>query len=104
MVNMPNYIPGHEYIKDLKPLGWIHSQPNELPQMAPVDVTLHSKMLQQYSNWDGDRCIVVTCSFTPGSCSLTAYKLTPQGYDWGVKNKDMSANPPGYQVTFFERV
>lgn len=28
--------------------------------------------------WDGEKTIVITCSFTPGSCSLTAYKLTPR--------------------------
>lgn len=25
--------------------------------------------------------------------SLTAYKLTPGGYEWGRQNKDTSANP-----------
>jgi len=42
------------------------------------DVTMHAKMLEMHKSWDGERCIVVTCSFTPGSCSLTAYKLTPR--------------------------
>lgn len=41
----------------------------------------------------GERCILITCSFTPGSVSLTAYKLTPGGYEWGRQNKDTSANP-----------
>ena len=35
-------------------------------------------------------------SFTPGSCSLTTYKLTPSGYEWGRTNKDTSNNPHGY--------
>lgn len=43
------------------------------------DVTAHAKMLESHKSWDGERCIVVTCSFTPGSASLTAYKLTPPG-------------------------
>ncbi len=50
-------------------------------------------MLESHKTWDGERCVVVTCSFTPGSCSLTAYKLTPGGYEWGRANKDSSANP-----------
>ncbi len=41
---------------------------------------------------DGERCVVVTASFTPGSCSLRAYKLTPPGYEWGRANKDAGAN------------
>jgi pre-mRNA-processing factor 8 len=28
-------LPGHEYLKELEPLGWIHTQPNELPQLSP---------------------------------------------------------------------
>jgi hypothetical protein len=50
-------------------------------------------MLESFKSWDGERCVVLTCSFTPGSCSLTAYKLTPGGYEWGRQNKDTSANP-----------
>ena len=67
------------------------------------DVTMHAKMLESYKSWDGERCMVITCSFTPGSCSLTAYKLTPGGYEWGRQNKD-SANPVGYLPTHYEKV
>ena len=40
---------------------------------------MHAKMLESYKSWDGERCMVITCSFTPGSCSLTAYKRQPCG-------------------------
>ena len=53
---------------------------------------------------DGEKTIIITCSFTPGSCSLTAYKLTPSGYEWGRNNKDPSNNPPGYLPTHSEKV
>ena len=43
-------------------------------------------------------------SFTPGSCSLTAYKLTPSGYEWGRQNKDTGNNPKGYLPSHYERV
>ena len=59
------------------------------------DVTAHAKMLESFKSWDGERCILITASFTPGSVSLTAYKLTPAGYEWGRQNKDASANPGG---------
>lgn len=52
----------------------------ELRSRLAQDVTAHAKMLEAHKSWDGERCIVVTCSFTPGSASLTAYKLTPPGY------------------------
>ncbi len=34
-VHLPSTLPDHDYLRDLEPLGWLHSQPNELPQMAP---------------------------------------------------------------------
>lgn len=61
---------------------------------ALQDVTTHAKLLEAHKSWDGERCIVLTCSFTPGSCSLTAYKLTPGGYEWGRTNKDVSSSTP----------
>lgn len=47
---------------------------------------------------------LLTCSFTPGSCSLTAYKLTPSGFDWGRQNKDTGNNPKGYLPSHYEKV
>ena len=46
----------------------------------------HAKLMSENSNWDGEKTIMVTCSFTPGSCSLAAYKLTTGGYEWAKKN------------------
>lgn len=43
-------------------------------------------------------------SFTPGSCSLTAYKLTPSGYEWGRQNTDKGNNPKGYLPSHYEKV
>ncbi len=34
-VHLPTQLPEHDYLRDLEPLGWMHTQPNELPQMAP---------------------------------------------------------------------
>lgn len=54
--------------------------------------------------WDGEKSIVVTCSFTPGSCSLTAYKLSTKGYEWGKQNRDAGAGAQGYSPSHYERV
>lgn len=101
---LPVTLPDHDLLKDLEPLGWMHTQPNESPQMSPQDVIQHAKMLEGFKSWDGERCIVVTCSFTPGSCTLTAYKLTPGGYEWGRQQKDNSANPRDFAPTHYEKV
>lgn len=34
-VHLPNMLPNHQYLKEMEPLGWIHTQPNELPQLSP---------------------------------------------------------------------
>ena len=104
-VNMPLALPEHEYLEDLEPLGWLHTQPNETPHLPPGDVVQHARILEQHKEWNGETCVVLTCSFTPGSCSLTAYKLTPGGYEWGRANKDNSgSNPRGFSPAHYEKV
>ncbi|MCL4147963.1 UNVERIFIED_CONTAM: hypothetical protein GTU68_027590, partial [Idotea baltica] len=104
MVHLPHKLPQHEYLNELEPLGWIHTQPNELPQLSPHDITTHATIMSDNSTWTTDRTIVITCSFTPGSCSLQAYKLTPSGFEWGRNNKDMGNNPKGYLPSHYEKV
>ncbi|CAM9141797.1 unnamed protein product [Lampetra planeri] len=90
--------------QEMEPLGWIHTQPNESPQLSPQDVTTHAKIMADNPSWDGEKTIIITCSFTPGSCTLTAYKLTPSGYEWGRQNTDKGNNPKGYLPSHYERV
>ncbi|KAG0699153.1 Pre-mRNA-processing-splicing factor 8 [Chionoecetes opilio] len=104
MVHLPHKLPTHEFLNELEPLGWIHTQPNELPQLSPHDITTHATVMADNSSWTTDRTIVITCSFTPGSCSLQAYKLTPSGFEWGRNNKDMGNNPKGYLPSHYEKV
>ena len=104
MINLPSALPEHEYLRGMEPLGWLHTQPNELPQLSPFDVTTHAKIMSENKSWDGERTVVITCSFTPGSVSLAAHKLTTGGYEWGRQNRDTGANPHGYMPTHFEKV
>ena len=104
LVQMPHMLPQHEYLKEMEPLGWIHTQPNELPQLSPQDVSTHAKIMSDNMAWDGEKTIIITCSFTPGSVSLTAYKLTPSGFEWGKQNADKSNNPKGYMPSHYEKV
>ena len=64
--------------------------------------------LQVYTSIEQSRCpfyyLCIHYSFTPGSCSLTAYKLTPSGYEWGHTNKDTSNNLHGYLPSHYEKV
>ena len=90
-VTLPAELPSHPQLEGLEPLGWLHTQPHEVNQLTPRDCVAHARMLGRWPSWDGERAIAVTCSFTPGSCSLTAYKLTPEGYTWAQANKDFQA-------------
>ncbi len=65
-VTLPHNLPDHEYLKELEPLGWIHTQPNELPQLSPQDITQHANILDNNKSWDMEKAILITCSFTPG--------------------------------------
>ncbi|CEI92409.1 Putative U5 snRNP complex subunit Spp42 [Rhizopus microsporus] len=103
-VHLPNTLPEHEQLDDLEPLGWIHTQPQELMNISPQDVTTHAKLLANNKTWDGEKTITLTCSFTPGSCSLTAYKLSPAGFEWGKTNVDPGSQPQGYLPTHGEKV
>lgn len=103
-VNLPSSLPEHQYLKGMEALGWIHTQPNELPQLAPQDVVTHGRFLADNPDWDPEMSITITCSFTPGSCSLSAYKLTPTGFEWAKQNKDAGQNYAGYAPTFYTKV
>jgi pre-mRNA-processing factor 8 len=96
-VTVPYQFPDHEMLKDLEPLGWIHTQPNETPVLPPADCILMARFIADVKSWSLDRCVTITCSFTPGSCSLTAYKLTQPGLDWGKKYRDTGTGAPEYK-------
>ena len=89
-VTLPHKVPSHELLEEYEPLGWLHTQPSELPQVPPEDVVSHSSMMSRNPQWQADKTVVLTCAFTPGSCSLSAHHITKDGYDWG-RDTDMAA-------------
>ena len=110
-VSLPRQAPEHEALRGLECLGWIHTQPNELPALAAQDVTLHARLAADRASVGFDaaaaaagRCVVLTVSFTPGSASLAAYRVTPAGLAWGRENRDLTnPAPPGFSPAFAVR-
>ncbi|KAK3692020.1 NUC071 domain-containing protein [Podospora appendiculata] len=104
-VQLPQQLPQHEFLKDMEPLGIIHTQSgNELPYMSAMDVTDHARLLDAHPQWDKQNSLTVTVSFTPGSVSLSAWALTPQGYKWGAENKDVGSDQPqGFTTSMGEK-
>lgn len=97
-VELPAQLPKDDFLlKDLEPLGWIKTQPLELPHLSAADVTSQAKLMADHPEW-GSSSICLTAAFTPGSVSLSAHCLTVPGFEWGRKNQDTSLNPPVLDV------
>jgi len=93
-IQLPKNLPENEMLNGLEPLGVIHtSAGNETNYMTAQDVTQHAKLMAAHPSWDR-KTVTMTVNFTPGSVSLSAWSLTPQGYQWGAENKDMGSDQP----------
>ena len=104
-IQLPQQLPQNELLKDLEPLGIIHTMSgNDLPYMSAMDVTDHARLINAHPTWDERKTLTVTVSFTPGSVSLSAWALTPQGYKWGAENKDVGSDQPqGFTTAMGEK-
>lgn len=104
-VQLPQQLPQSEFLEGMEALGVIHTASgSELPYMSAADVTEHSKLLDAHSEWDKTNTVTVSVAFTPGSVSLSAWGLTPQGYQWGAENKDVQSDQPqGFTTTMGEK-
>ncbi|KAL4962291.1 U4/U6-U5 snRNP complex subunit PRP8 [Aspergillus stella-maris] len=103
-IQLPQQLPQHDYLGNLEPLGVIHTiSGNEPPYMTAQDVTQHSRLMNAHSSWD-KKTVTMTVSFTPGSVSLAAWGLTPQGYKWGAENRDTTSDQPqGFSTSMGEK-
>ena len=103
-VQLPHQLPQHPQLAGMEPLGVIHTMSgNEPPYMTAADVTQHARLMAAHSSWD-KKTVTMTVSFTPGSVSLAAWALTPNGYKWGAENKDMSSEQPqGFSTSMGEK-
>ncbi|KAI4279507.1 MAG: hypothetical protein LQ337_000208 [Flavoplaca oasis] len=99
-VQLPQHLPTHSSLSKMEPLGVIHTMSgNEPPYMTAADTTQHARLMSAHPSWD-KKTITMTVAFTPGSVSLAAWALTPQGYKWGAENKDLSSeHPQGFSTS-----
>ena len=81
-----------ELTQDLEFMGLIHTQSQETNQLSPYDVITVSKVIKANNISSPEDVPVITVSFPPGSCSVSAYRLTTQGYEWGVNNAEINLN------------
>ncbi|KAL8966048.1 MAG: hypothetical protein Q9197_006206 [Variospora fuerteventurae] len=99
-VQLPQHLPTHPQLTKMEPLGIIHTMSgNEPPYMTAADTTQHARLMAAHPSWD-KKTVTMTVAFTPGSVSLAAWGLTPQGYKWGADNKDLSSeHPQGFSTS-----
>ncbi|TDZ18613.1 Pre-mRNA-processing-splicing factor 8 [Colletotrichum orbiculare MAFF 240422] len=104
-VQLPQQLPQHDFLEGMEPLGVIHTASgSELPYMSAADVTEHARLLDAHPQWDKNSTVTVDVAFTPGSVSLSAWALTPQGYKWGAENKDTGSDQPqGFTTSMGEK-
>ena len=67
-VNLPAALPEHDYLADLEPLGWMHTQPNELLQMS---AQVRAPPLRS-SRLMNSAAILRRCSPPHGHCMVAA--------------------------------
>ena len=103
-VQLPRNLPENDALGTLEPLGVIHtSAGNETNHMTAQDVTQHARLMHTHPSWD-KKTVTMTVSFTPGSVSLSAWSLTPDGYKWGAQNQDMGSDAPaGFSSSLGEK-
>lgn len=101
-VSFPNYFPIDENLHELHPIGWIYTQ-SELQPLSSYACSIHTKLLNSNKLLDIESFVSISCSFTQGSCTISSYKITPQGYEWGKNNSDMSHNPNEYSSINYEQ-
>jgi hypothetical protein len=73
-VNLPAALPDHELLRDLEPLGWLHTQPNESPQMSPLVRVVCMLVVV----WVG------SCDMMPGQQVLYEHGLCA-AHTWGCR-------------------
>ncbi|KAF3904469.1 hypothetical protein AA313_de0200945 [Arthrobotrys entomopaga] len=107
-VQLPRHLPQHEYLtkeQGLESLGWIHTQSGaETSFMSSYDVTQHSRLMAAHKEWDS-KTITIDVALVSGAVSLSAWGLTPGGYEWGAQNKDPSGGdmPQGFKTDMGEK-
>jgi pre-mRNA-processing factor 8 len=82
-----------------------------ITQILPApDIVTHASIIADNPKaWTGKDEVIITTSFTQGSCSLTAYRVTDEGLEWGKKSRNLAGgagvqNADQYSSNCFEKV
>lgn len=97
-ITIPHQMPESQFLKGLELFGWIHTSPEEKNFLNIPEALMHTKFLTD-NNWSPEKTIILNVAFTPGSLSLTAYKLNLGGYEFLKSNPN--PNPSVFTATYY---
>ncbi|CAN6636566.1 pre-mRNA-splicing factor 8 [Trichomonascus vanleenenianus] len=105
-VQLAHFLPqNQDALAGLEPIGWIHTQSEEMPYLSPIDIASQTRLVEDNSDLIGRDAATIIVTYTPGSVTLSAFTLTPEGYEWGAQNKDVvNFNPTGYSPKFGQSI
>lgn len=104
IITIPQQMPESEFLKGLEPIGWIHTCPDDKGFLTLSDAMMQAKFISENSSWQLDKTMVLNVGFTPGSISLTAYKLNLSGYEWLRANKETNPNPAAFTNAYYDKI
>ena len=95
------YFPENVYLDDFEPLGIIHTNANnEVNDISNFDIKFIGKLINNNKNCDIENFIDLIINFTQGSCTLNGYKLTPNGFDYSIRNEEKEI----FNENFYEKI
>ena len=95
------YFPENVYLDDFEPLGIIHTNANnEVNDISNYDIKFIGKLINNNKNCDIENFIDLIINFTQGSCTLNGYKLTPNGFDYSIRNEEKEI----FNENFYEKI
>nr|CAD2184616.1 unnamed protein product [Meloidogyne enterolobii] len=93
--------------KNYEFFGWIHTTAsNDSSELSHNDRFFHTNFVHQsQQGQQQDQRVFVSCNFTPDSVSLSAFRLTSIGYEWGrIANAGKSSKLKMYSPSHYEKV
>jgi pre-mRNA-processing factor 8 len=100
-ITIPHQMPESQFLKGYELLGWIHTSADEKHQLGIPEALMQTRFLNDNPGWSPDKTIILNVAFTPGSLSLTAYKLNLAGYEFLKANPN--PNPASFTTVYYEK-
>jgi len=94
-------MPESQFLKGYELFGWIHTSAEEKHQLTIAEGLMQTKFLNENPNFTTDKHIILNVAFTPGSLSLSAYRLNLNGYEFLKANPN--PNPGAFTNAFYDK-